>query len=86
MTFFFIMIIGSNIIFTIYWLYLFFNQVRSTLRLKVPKIYLLFFLCGNKTKLEIENEIDHELDKIDEISTNLENIIMCKMILLAIFL
>jgi hypothetical protein len=59
---FFVVIMVANLAFFGYWFYKMMQEVRNTLIVKLEKLYLYLFLCGDKVKLEkIKNQI-----KVDE--------------------
>lgn len=59
---FFVIIMLANLIFFGYWFYKMLQEVRNTVILKMEKLYLYLFLCGDKVRLEkIKNQI-----KVDE--------------------
>ena len=49
---FFLVIMISNLMFFGMWLYKMIQEVRNTILLKMEKIYLYLFLCGDRAKLE----------------------------------
>ena len=56
--FLFSIIIISHSLFGIYWIYYFLQEMRKTIRTKASGLYLTFFLCCNKKKLEQEIEVE----------------------------
>jgi hypothetical protein len=52
--FLFILIVLSQSLFTLYWVYNFLHELRSTLRKKQLKLFYYLCLCCNKRKLEKE--------------------------------
>ena len=56
--FFFLVIIISNMSFTIYWIIMMYFELKSMIIKKFASIYLFLCLCGNREKLiKLEEEI-----------------------------
>ena len=54
--FFFLVILISNVLFMVYWVYKMVEEIKNTMRTKMGKLYLYIFLCGNKQKFEAEKK------------------------------
>ena len=71
------MIVISNLIFTLYWIYLLLAEIRTTIRKIAPKLYLVLFLCSNANKLDHEKQMDVELEKLTDFTNEMEDVIIC---------
>ena len=78
----FCLIIVSNSLFFLYWIFQFFLLLRSKIRSDYQKLYVVLCLCNNK--LRLEKELNNDLMKKEE---NLlkENILMSNYNCLLIF-
>lgn len=52
------LIVLSHILFLCYWCYYFILEMRKTIRLKIPTLYQIVFLCCNKRKFKTEKEVE----------------------------
>lgn len=65
----FVIIMFSNLLFFGMWLYKMMQEVRNTILMKMEKIYLYLFLCGDRNKLDkLKNQalIDEENENLRE--------------------
>ena len=52
--FLFLVILFSNIVFILYWIYKMYEEIKNTMRTNLKQVYLYVCLCGNKKRLEDE--------------------------------
>ena len=77
-TFLLSIIITCHAIFAAYWLYYFVLEMRSTIRKRLPKLYIVIFMCCRRRQYENEQRVEEYLSKINPFLTNFEQVLICK--------
>ncbi|TNV88103.1 hypothetical protein FGO68_gene7380 [Halteria grandinella] len=70
----FMIIVLSQCLFFIYWIYSFITEFRITIRKKYPRLYTTFFLCCKKEQYLIEREIDRFNEKLAPFTTKVSEL------------